>query len=44
MAHEPTRIARLRVTIDLAYGPARLDALSLHAAPRTDTRRADDHG
>ena len=44
VAFPPTRIDRLRVTIDLAYGPVRLDALSLHAAPRTDTRRADDHG
>ncbi|WP_420114039.1 alpha-L-fucosidase [Pseudactinotalea sp.] len=40
----PTRIRRLRVSIDLAYGPARLTHVGLHHHARGEhRRRADNH-
>lgn len=39
----PTRIARLRVRIDLAYGEPRLSHVALHVSPHGSTTRADNH-
>ncbi len=40
----PTRVARLRVAVDLAYGPCRVSAVSLHHEDRGQAeQRADSH-
>ena len=41
VAIPPTRVERLRIRLDLAYGPANLGEVSLHTAPGGRTRRAD---